>query len=103
MVGHQPRLLIIASHLMKNGLDKGVQRWHMEAMSTVHCYLLLCRVFVVFLIFQQTMLRHGALEVNKRAEISHCRKERTDGPGNRPVGITNGLETLLDAGKSFSQ
>ncbi|CAD7563508.1 hypothetical protein CIP106467_3624 [Citrobacter europaeus] len=44
----------------------------MEAMSTVHCYLLLCRVFVVFLIFQQTMLRHGAPEVNKRAEISRC-------------------------------
>lgn len=24
MIGHQPRLLIIASHLMKNGLDKSV-------------------------------------------------------------------------------
>ncbi|CEJ63654.1 hypothetical protein [Citrobacter pasteurii] len=70
MIGHQLRFLFIASHLVKHGLDKGVQRWHMEAMSTVHCYLLLCRVLIVFLIIQQTMLRHGAQEVNKRAEIS---------------------------------
>jgi SNF family Na+-dependent transporter len=74
MIGHQPRFLLVTSHLVKNGLNKGVQRWHMKAMSTVHCYLLLCCVFVVFLIFQQTMLRHGSQEVNKRAEISRCCK-----------------------------
>jgi hypothetical protein len=86
MIGHQSRLLFIASHLLKNGLGKCVQRWRREAMSTVHCYLLLCRVLIVFLIFQQTMLRHGAQEVNKRAEISRWRKERTDRPGKWPVG-----------------